>query len=102
MKIGSITILFFLSLVIAPGFSSRSPVQSDNIEFVCLKKQIAANQCHYNFIVDGGKFRYVDIDCRFKKKDEVIEKVKKGSLALAREWKIACDEVKDKKQESGY
>ena len=77
-------------------------MQGDNVEFVCLKKQMAANQCHYNFKVDGGKFRYVDIGCRFKKKDEVIEKVKEGTLALARDWKIDCLEPKEKKGEPGY
>jgi hypothetical protein len=74
----------------------------ENIEFVCMKKQMAPNLCHYNFKVDGGKYRYVDIGCRFKKKDEVIEKVKDGSLGLAREWKISCPEVSDKKDSTGY
>lgn len=87
--------ILFLVFIISPGF--KAPTQGDNIEFVCLKKQMAANQCHYNFKVDGGKFRYVDIGCRFKKKDEVIEKVKDGSLALAKDWKIECGEPKEKK-----
>ena len=82
------------------------PNQESSIEFVCMKKQIAPNNCHYNFIVDGGKFRYVDIGCRFKKKDDVIEKVKDGSLGLAKDWKIACpqpkEESKEKKAETGY
>jgi hypothetical protein len=36
--------------------------------------------------------------CKFtKKKDELIQKVKEGSVALAREWKIDCPEAKEKK-----
>ena len=77
------------------------PSQS-NIEFICMKRQMAPNHCHYNFIVDGGKFRFVDIGCRFKKKDEVIEKVKSGILALAKDWKIACPEKKERKESDGY
>jgi hypothetical protein len=73
-----------------------------DIEFICMKKQMAPNTCHYNFKVDGGKFRYVDIGCRFKKTDEVIEKVKNGSLGLAKDWKIACPEMKEKKETDGY
>jgi hypothetical protein len=75
--------------------------QDSHIEFVCMKKQMAPNNCHYNFKVDGAKFRYVDIGCRFKK-DDVIEKVNEGSLGLAKDWKIACPEPKEKKEEAGY
>ena len=55
---------------------------------------MAANQCHYNFKVDGAKYRYVDIGCKFKKTEDVIKKVKKGSLALAKDWEIECPESK--------
>lgn len=94
------SIALLVVLGVSPAF--KTIPQGDNVEFVCARKQMASNQCHYNFIVDGGKFRYVDIGCRFKKKDEVIEKVKDGSLALAKDWKINCGEVKEKKEDSGY
>jgi hypothetical protein len=35
--------------------------------------------------------------CKYSKKtDEVIKKVKEGSLALARDWKIECPPTKPK------
>lgn len=82
-KIPLIGILFLMS------FSAVD--QGDNIEFACFKTHKATNTCHFNFIVDGAKFRYVDMGCKYNKKtDEVIKKVKDGSLALARDWKIEC------------
>lgn len=78
--------LIFLIASVAP--------QDDHVEFICLKKKMAANQCHYNFKVDGAKYRYVDIGCKFKKTEDVIKKVKRGSLALAKDWEIECPEPK--------
>jgi hypothetical protein len=70
---------------------SFSPDQGSNIEFSCFKMHKATNTCHFNFIVDGAKFRYVDMGCKYSKKtEEVIKKVKDGTLALARDWKIEC------------
>jgi hypothetical protein len=91
MKSGIISLLCIISF----AGNVKMPAQSDNIEFSCMKKQMASNQCHYNFIMDGAKYRYVDIGCHFKKKDQVIEKVKDGTLGLAKGWKIACPEVKE-------
>jgi hypothetical protein len=97
MRLSPISVLPLLFLVLG---SFTKPNQ-DNIEFVCMKKQMAPNHCHYNFIVDGGKYRYVDIGCRFKK-DYVIQNVKEGSLGLARDWKIACQMPAEKKDPAGY
>ena len=95
MKIAS----FFLAIAaafIATGFTS--PAQEGNIEFSCMKMHKASNTCYFNFKVDGAKFKYVDMGCKFsKKKDEVIEKVKDGSLALSKDWKIECPEPTEKK-----
>lgn len=78
----------FLGLIFLLSFS---PKQGANIEFSCMKMHKATNTCHFNFIVDGAKFRYVDMGCKYSKKvDEVVKKVKDGSLALARDWKIEC------------
>ena len=90
--------IFFLIGILFTGAGFN---QSANVEFVCMKKQMAANQCHYNFKVDGGKYRFVDIGCRWKK-DEVLEKAKDGTLALAKDWKIECGIVRQKKDEAGY
>jgi hypothetical protein len=100
MKPYAIRLLPFLFLL-SGAFTTINRDQESDIEFVCMKKQMAPNHCHYNFKVDGGKYRYVDIGCRFKK-DDVIEKVKDGSLGLARDWKIACPEPKEKKEGNGY
>jgi hypothetical protein len=94
MKIQSLAAFFLLII-----FSSSSfKYQDESVEFVCYKMHKASNTCHFNFIINGAKYRHVDMGCKFsKKKDEVIKKVKEGSLALAREWKIDCPEAKEKK-----
>ena len=85
-KIPLIGIIFLMSF---------SPEQGANIEFSCFKMHKASNTCHFNFIVDGAKYRYVDMGCKYSKKvDEVVQKVKAGSLALARDWKIDCPAAK--------
>jgi len=77
--------------------------QGENIEFSCFKMHKATNTCHFNFIVDGAKYRYVDMGCKYSKKvDEVIKKVKEGSLALAKDWKIECPQPNPKKDGQGF
>ena len=91
-----LTCILLSVLVILTGFDSYH--QGDNIEFTCLKVHKATNTCHFNFRVDGAPYRYVDMGCKYNKKvEEVIKKVKAGTLALAKDWKIDCPEVKDKK-----
>ena len=80
--------LLFLLVSIAPH------AQDDHVVFICKKKQMSTNMCHYNFKVDGAKYRYVDVGCKYKKTEDVIKKVKKGSLALAKDWEIECPEQK--------
>lgn len=78
--------------------SGVNKFQDESIEFVCHKTHKATNTCHFNFVINGAKYRHVDMGCKFtKKKDELIKKVKEGSLALARDWKIECPEAKEKK-----
>jgi len=89
-------LLTIAAAFIAAGFAS--PSQEGNIEFSCMKMHKASNTCYFNFKVDGAKFKYVDMGCKFsKKRDEVIEKVKDGSLALSKDWKIECPEPTEKK-----
>ena len=89
MKTTTISILAIASLLIS--LDSR-PTQGENVEFSCVKVNKATNTCHFNFIVDGAKYRYVDLGCKFnKKRDEVIKKAKAGTLALAKDWKVECD-----------
>ena len=83
--------VFFSSLMDDSG-----TIQPDEIEFTCLKTHKASNTCHFNFKIDGEKYRYVDIGCKkSKKRDEVIQKAKEGKLALAKDWKVECQESKD-------
>jgi hypothetical protein len=92
-----IRILFGLLLLIILS-SSSSVYQGENVEFICYKTHKASNTCHFNFIINGAKYRHVDMGCKFsKKKDECIKKVKEGSLALAKDWKIDCPEAQQKK-----
>ncbi len=84
-----------ISLVVIIFLMSFTPKQGGHIEFSCYKMHKATNTCHFNFTVDGAKFRYVDMGCRYSKKlEEVIQKVKDGTLALAKDWKIDCPEKK--------
>jgi hypothetical protein len=84
---------FILSFIALTGFA---PVQSENVEFVCLKTHKASNTCYFNFKVDGGKYRYEDVGCKkSKKKEEVVKHAKEGKLALAKDWKIDCPEPKE-------
>ncbi len=94
MKLNSISILPLFLLCAQGSFDNHA--RQSNIEFVCQKKQMAKNQCHYNFKVDGGKYHFIDVGCRFKK-DDVIEKVKEGSFALGSSWKIECGKIDDRK-----
>ncbi|MEP6738276.1 MAG: hypothetical protein ABJA70_22315 [Chryseolinea sp.] len=73
------------------SFDSK-PIQGENVEFSCVKVNKATNTCHFNFIVDGAKYRFVDLGCKWnKKREEVIKKAKAGTLALAKDWKVECD-----------
>lgn len=80
-----VSIAFILAVVALTGFSS----EQGTTEFVCQKVLKAKNECHYNFLVEGAKFRYVDIGCR-RKKEDVIKKVMAGEIPLAKDWKIEC------------
>lgn len=87
--------------IILTGFNSFH--QSDNVEFTCMKMHKASNTCHFNFKVDGEKFRYVDIGCKFnKKKDELVSKAKEGTVALSKDWKMECPEPKPKSAATGF
>jgi hypothetical protein len=90
MRYIAYTLLF--ACVALTGFTPR---HQENIEFICMKMHKASNTCHFNFKVDGAKFRYVDIGCKYSKKtDELIEKVKAGTIALSKDWKMECPEPK--------
>lgn len=94
------SLIYTMLLLVSAGFrwSDTGNVnndQTENIEFACMKMHKASNTCHFNFKVDGAKYRYVDIGCKFsKRKDELIAKAKDGSVALSKDWKVECPEPK--------
>ena len=88
MKI--VTLLACLSFTMA-GFSVRV---DERVEFICMKRKLSTQTCHYNFRIDGAKYRYVDLGCKIKKQADVIEKARSGNIALARNWEIECPEIK--------
>ena len=93
--------LIALSFIALTGFKANR--QEDNIEFSCMKTHKASNTCHFNFKVDGAKYRYVDIGCKFsKKQEELIKRAKEGTVALSKDWKMECPEPKEKKEGAGF
>jgi hypothetical protein len=43
----------------------------------------------------GMNYRFIDVGCKGKK-DEILKKAKAGKLGLAKDWKIQCDQPKEK------
>ena len=94
-----------LALLVVSAFlmgSTNAERRVEDIQFVCLKTHKATNTCHFNFKVDGANYRFVDIGCKYsKKQDELIKKVQDGEIFLAKDWKIACPEPKETKPAEG-
>lgn len=67
--------------------SMKSNQQEITLE--CVKRHHASSSCHYNFMVNGLPYRYIDAGCKAKK-DDIVKKAKAGKLALAKDWKIEC------------
>lgn len=74
--------LFFLT--------ASAPRASEEVELTCVKKQMATQTCHYNFTINGIRYRFIDNGCKSKKED-ILKKAKEGKLALAKDWKIDCE-----------
>ena len=84
----------FIAVLVCTGFLPATN-QAD-VQLTCFRAHKATNTCHFNFTIDGARYRYVDIGCKYSKKhDEVIKKAKEGTLALARDWKIDCGTKKE-------
>lgn len=82
-------IIFFLMVGFAPVNKTE-----DEVELTCVKKQMSTQTCHYNFTINGIRYRFIDNGCKAKKED-IIKKAKAGKLALAKDWKIDCEAKKD-------
>ncbi len=82
----------FLALLLS-GFSNQHDAV---VELVCMKTHKASNTCYFNFKVDSVKYCYTDVGCRqVKKRDQLVQKVKEGRLALSRDWKFECPDTED-------
>ncbi|MEQ9592691.1 MAG: hypothetical protein RLN86_08840 [Cyclobacteriaceae bacterium] len=79
MKILTLLIPFF-SLIHAKAYEPN---------LVCIKKNNAQNICYYNFEIDGDKYHFMDIGCKYSK-EKLMKKIGKGTIALAKDWKIPC------------
>ncbi|MBX2970884.1 MAG: hypothetical protein KF803_16070 [Cyclobacteriaceae bacterium] len=90
MKFNSAVVLSVCMLVLTAS-SFRA---NEEVELTCVKKQMATQTCHYNFTIDGIRYRFIDNGCKGKK-DDILKKAKDGKLALAKDWKIDCEVKKD-------
>ena len=87
---GFITTVFSVCLFVLTATTSRT---SEEVELTCVKKQMATQTCHYNFTINGIRYRFIDNGCKGKK-DDIVKKAKEGKLALAKDWKIDCEPKK--------
>lgn len=84
-------------LAIAAAVAGMIPLTEDEVELVCMRKQHSTKTCHYNFMINGIPYRYVDNGCK-ENKDALVKKAKEGKLALARDWKVDCPRQKESSQ----
>lgn len=83
-------------LVIAVSVTALAmkPQPEDEVELVCMRKQHSTKTCHYNFMINGIPYRYIDHGCK-ETREALVKKAKEGKLALAREWKVDCLQQKE-------
>ena len=88
---GFVTAVFSVCLFVLTATITRT---GEELELPCFKKQVATQSCHYNFTINGIRYRFIDNGCKGKKED-ILKKAKEGKLALAKDWKIECEVKKD-------
>ena len=76
-------------ILLVPIFSLMPPAKTNEPGLVCVKKNNAQNICYYNFEIDGDKYHFMDIGCKYSK-EKLMKKIGKGTIALARDCKIPC------------
>jgi hypothetical protein len=91
MKKFLVRVLLIAGAAIAVGLK---PPAEEEVELVCMRKQHSTKTCHYNFMINGIPYRYVDNGCK-ENKDALVKKAKEGKLALAKDWKVDCPQQKD-------
>ncbi len=68
---------------------STPDFDQDKPELVCVRNNKAKKLCYYNFQMNGGKYHYIDVGCKYTKA-KVIEKVNEGTIALGKNWEVPC------------
>ncbi len=91
MKVTVLTLLILLTGLLTTGMSHQA---GDDVELVCMRKQHSTKTCHYNFMINGLPYRYIDHGCK-ETKEVLMKKAKEGKLALAKEWKVDCPPQKE-------
>jgi len=80
---------YFLILFVAAFSLSAKTESYKRPELVCVKNSKSKNTCYYNFKIDGVEYQYIDIGCRYTR-EQVLEKIEDGKIALAKDWKVPC------------
>jgi hypothetical protein len=86
IKMKSTQLVLLLACMLLVGSGTKTHTE---VKLICIKRQHATRTCHYNFMVDGLPYRYIDNGCKGKK-DDIVKKAESGKLGLARDWKIEC------------
>lgn len=95
MKIISLFLFSGVAILFPLASAENMSQPLNDIQFICMKTHKASNTCHFNFRVDGADFRFVDVGCKYsRKQDELVKKVEEGTIFLAKDWKIRCPEPK--------
>lgn len=78
-----IILILFLFLFSSGNHKEEKP------ELICIRNNKSSNTCYYNFKIEGVKYHFRDIGCKYDK-TKVLEKIEEGSIALAHDWKVSC------------
>ncbi|HNP96140.1 MAG TPA: hypothetical protein PKJ63_10940 [Cyclobacteriaceae bacterium] len=70
-------------------FAGSAPLQQTKPELVCIKNHKSRNTCYYNFKIEGVKYNFTDIGCRYTKA-QILTKIEEGTIALGKGWKVPC------------
>ncbi|MCB0490261.1 MAG: hypothetical protein KDC99_17410 [Cyclobacteriaceae bacterium] len=78
---------FFILLICL--FTGTPSLQDVKPELICIKNHKSRNTCYYNFKIEGVKYNFTDIGCRYTKA-QILTKIEEGTIALGKGWKVPC------------
>ena len=64
-------------------------VDNEKPELICVKNNKSRNTCYYNFRIDGKKYHFMDVGCKYSK-TKVFDRIEEGTIALGKGWKVQC------------